>query len=344
MKKVIYVFLFALTTICASAANKESYYFQRAEEAYDNEDFDECLQFCEEGVKNNPKDGKCWAVMAEIYSKSAYARYSDALEVADIALGLLKKDKTWTAFLYAIKGDTYFKIGDYASSRQAYASAIHLSPTDIRYLISYADVCKEMKDWQKCADTYKCVLEQNPGKIFVYGELAEAEYNLRKLDDAKKHCRMAEVLSDGENIKYHLVIAQMAMDEHNLPLAAKEFARAIFLEKEYEELADTLVDMYPEVMTAAILNEVDKAPSDIETNNIAAQYFYILQDYVRSLYHLHKAYEVQESPALEIQMAYAYKRLDKLAEAEHWLKKCIDRDSIGDEENYYMLGGTYLVR
>lgn len=341
MKRALYSVLFTALALYASAAGKMSYYFQRAEEAYVNENFDECLRFCEEGVKNNVKDGHCWAVMAEIYSKRAYSRYAEALEAADKALAILKKDKTWTPFVHAIKGDVYYKIGDYPASRKSYAAAMAMNPEDMRYLISYADVCGEDGDWEECAAAYRKAMAFDPGMTYVYGELANAEYHLGQKEEARKHCRMAALLSDGENIKSHLVLAQLAMDEHNLPLAAKEFAAGMFAEKNYNEVADTLVDMYPELMTAAVLNEVEKAPADIETNSTAAVYFFNLPDYVSCLYYQHKAYEAQELPALQAYMSYAYWRLGELDEAEAMMKKALQSDSL-DADNYMSLGNISL--
>ena len=84
MKKIFYTLLIALTAQVMIAA--DSYYFQRAEEAYKNKDLDLCLRYCKEGVGKNPKDGKCWAVIAEIYSKRKYARYGEAMQAAEKAL------------------------------------------------------------------------------------------------------------------------------------------------------------------------------------------------------------------------------------------------------------------
>ena len=68
MKK-IFTFIVILVSAQYLLFAADSYYFQRAEEAYEKKDLDLCLKYCQEGVKENEKDGKCWAVIAEIYSK-----------------------------------------------------------------------------------------------------------------------------------------------------------------------------------------------------------------------------------------------------------------------------------
>ncbi|MBR1480918.1 MAG: tetratricopeptide repeat protein [Paludibacteraceae bacterium] len=377
MKRFALVLFLAVMALGAHAAGKASYYLQRAEEAYQQEDFDECLRFCQEGVKQNPKDGQCWAIMAEIYSKRAYARYAEALDASDKALPLLKQDKSWTAFIYAIRGDVYYKLGDYELSRKAYRTAISLAPANETYRISYADACATMEDWQETADAYRELLKINPGKTFVYAELADAEYHLGQTEQAKIHCQTAILLSDDENIKSHIVLAHMALDRHDLPTAAQEFARAMFLEQGYETAADTLLDLYPELLTAAVCNEVEKAPADMETNNTAAFYFYQLDDYTDCLYHLHKVLDVQESPEIlshlaavytymneldlakqyylraqqmdstnnvyDAELAYIYYLMKQSEEAELYYRKAINA-APSDNDNYRLLGTVLLLR
>ena len=104
MKKIFFIFALALCAQLISAAS-DSYYFQRAEEAYNKVDYETCLHYCKEGVKKNPKDGKCWAVIAEICSKRAFARYGEALQASEKALAVLpKKDIKWRSFVHGIRG------------------------------------------------------------------------------------------------------------------------------------------------------------------------------------------------------------------------------------------------
>lgn len=327
MKRFVFVLILATMLLHAQAATKVSYYLQRAEEAYQQEEFDECLQFCQEGVKQNPKDGHCWAIIAEIYSKRAYARYAEALDAADKALPLLKQDKTWTAFVYAVKGDIYFKLNDLPLSRDAYAKAIDIAPENETFRVSYADVCANMKDWQATADAYRQLLTINPGKTFAYAELADAEYHLGQVEQAKIHANTAILLSDDENIKSHIVLGHIALDRHDLPTSAQEFVRAMFLEEGYDAAADTLLDTYPELTTAAVLNEVEKAPADLETNNTAAFYFFQLNDYTNSLYHLHKALETKESATILSHLAVLSIYMNELEQARQYYLRAQQIDS-----------------
>ncbi len=329
MKRIFLIISLACLGLAASAAGKMSYYFQRAEEAYGQEDYETCLNYCRQGVEDNKKDGYCWAVMAEIYSKAAYGRFAEALEAADNALASLKKNDTWwVAFVHAIRGDVYYKIADYPASKEAYRKSLSIKPDNNTVIASYADVCATMGEWQPAAEEYKKLLKNNPAMAFVYAELADCEYHLGQIKEAKTDCNMAIYLSDDENIKSHIVLSKIALDEHNLPLAAKEMVRAMFLEKGYEIMGDTLVGLCPELMTAAVINEVEKAPNDFDVNNTAALYFFQTADFVTCLYYLEKAYELQEQPELNIYKATCYQQLDMFQEAQQCYLKVLEADSL----------------
>ena len=102
MKRVLYLFILLSALLNAYAAGGKSYHFQRAEEAYQQKNYDECIRISELGVQENPKDGYCWALLAEIYSKRAYGEYAKALEAADMALKYIpKNDAKWkTTLIY----------------------------------------------------------------------------------------------------------------------------------------------------------------------------------------------------------------------------------------------------
>ena len=171
MKKIFFTLLIALTAQVMIAA--DSYYFQRAEEAYKNKDLDLCLRYCKEGVGKNPKDGKCWAVIAEIYSKRKYARYGEAMQAAEKALVTLpKKDKQWIHFVHAIRGDVFYKVENYQASKEAYLVALSMQPDNTTYIYDVADVCYRLGEYEESVKYYKRYLEQSPNTIYIYGELA----------------------------------------------------------------------------------------------------------------------------------------------------------------------------
>ena len=156
MKRVLYLFILLSALLNAYAAGGKSYHFQRAEEAYQQKNYDECIRISELGVQENPKDGYCWALLAELYSKRAYGEYAKALEAADMALKYIpKNDAKWKAFLICIKGDVYYKIEDYRASKEAYGTAMSLDKENQQFIIDYADVCYVLGEYEEGIQTYE---------------------------------------------------------------------------------------------------------------------------------------------------------------------------------------------
>ena len=161
MKRIVYI-LVMLAMVAGMSAKEKSYHFKRAEEAYQQKNYDECIRISELGVKEDPKDGYCWALLAEMYSKRAYGEYAKALEAADMALKYVpKNDVKWKAFLICIKGDVYYKIEDYRASKEAYGTAMALDKDNQQFIVDYADVCYMLGEYEEGVQTYERMLEKS---------------------------------------------------------------------------------------------------------------------------------------------------------------------------------------
>ena len=344
----MFIALLVLTAANLSAANaKKSYYFQRAEEAYQQENYDEALRFGEAGVKENPKDGYCWAMLAELYSKRANGQYAKALEAADKAIKLVpKKDIRWQAFMICIKGDVYYKVEDYANARTAYRQAMLMDKERTNYLIEYADVCYVLGDYAEGVRWYEDLLEKEGSPAYVYAELAKGYYKLGRIADAKNACGMAIVLTDDENYNAHHILAQIAIDEGEPAKACREEARAIALENVAGgDITDTLLYLCHPLMDAAVKNELQKVQTDAKGHLHAANYYILARDGVRAFYHMQKAeqYGTEHKDLLQ-GYSYVYDMLGETSKAIEATLEQMASDSLSEEHKpyyYNRLGGLY---
>ena len=212
----------------------DSYYFQRAEEAYNNKDLDLCLHYCKEGVGKNPKDGKCWAVIAEIYSKREYARYGEAMEAAEKALTTLsKKDKYWIAFVHGIRGDVFYKVENLQASKESYMIALSMQPENTTYIYDLADVCYRLGEYDESIKYYQRYIDLSPNTIYIYGELAYVYYKAGKKAEAQRYCDLTNMLGQGGNPTAHRVLSMMAVDRGDYVEACREAAQAMFIRKSW---------------------------------------------------------------------------------------------------------------
>lgn len=327
MKKI---FLTLFITLCAQIAIAgDSYYFQRAEEAYQKKDLDLCLHYCKEGVAKDPKDGKCWAVIAEIYSKREYARYGEAMQAAEKALATLpKKDKVWVSFVHGIRGDVFYKVDNMQASKEAYMLSLSLQPESTTFLYDLADVCYRLGEYDEAITYFKRYIALSPSSVFIYGEMAYVYYKAGNKEEAQRCSDLANALASGRNCMAHRVLSRLAMDKADYIEACREAARAMFCGSTWYEEGDTLNSVCPELLMAAIRTEVAKAQKAAETNATAAYCTFTMQRYWEALYYLHRKMEQSDAPqSVYPELASVYERVEAYEEAEKYYTLALKTDS-----------------
>lgn len=329
MKKIIILLFLAFSTQWISAASNDSYFFQRAEEAYNNDDLDQCLLYCQKGVERNAKDAKCWAVIAEIYSKRQYARYAEALEAADKALATFsKKEIKWRAFTHNIRGNVYYKIDDMPAAKEAYLESVALDPENTSFIYELADVCLEMKQYEEAITYYDRIVTISPQLVYVYGYLAYAHYLNGNKEEAQRYCDLTNALSSEGNCMAHQVLSLLALDCEDQVTACREAVRAMFCEGSWWDKADTLNRLCPELLLAGIRYEVTNAPTDVETNSTAAYCTYMMHQYIETIYYLHRKMEQSDSPeSVYKELATTYDEVDAFDEAIKYYELTLKNDS-----------------
>ncbi len=335
LRTILCCLICSITLTGLYAKDTQSYYYQRANEAYNNDNYDETIRFSELGVQENPKDAYCWALLAEMYSKRAYAQYANALQAADQALKYLpKKAINWRAFIYGIRGNVYYKIGDYAASREAYSQAMKMNPKDEEYTICYADVCYELGDYEEGVRIYKKMMDETGFPAYGYAELAKGYYHLGRPDEAEQACRMAMVLTGDGNYDAHHILARIAIDRGMLATACREEARALALQDQASSpIADTLLYLCHPMMDAAVLNELQKTPMDANQHTHAFSYFYVSADYVRLFYHLLRAEQCGiERKDLSAAYGLAYREMGDYDKAIATIAERMEKDSLTESK------------
>lgn len=318
-----------------AAPSKTSYWFQRAEEAYGKEDLDECLQFCCKGVEENPKDGYCWAIIAEIYSKRAYARYADALEAAEKALAFLpKKDKQWIGFTHNVCGEVYYKVGDFERSIEAYKTSLAYYPNDGRIRYGLADVYREMKRYEEANKELQILLDQTPAEPVVWAAMAYNCIDLNDLASAKKHVRMSLALKPDENAEAHIASFRIAMREKNFPRAAAEQVELLKAMAFVDEVLDSLKIYAPELLVAATQQFYEMSPTDAAHMGALASVYNRVGDNIHALVWEKRASDQDESFLLRTADLFA--EFGMWEEADAAYRKVLKQDS-SNNFNYAMM-------
>lgn len=111
----------------------DSFYYRSGMSAYHDEDYAKSMEYFDEELKENPKNGYALTWKAYIYER--YEMYGQALTCIAKALECVpKKDKQWMAMSYGFRGGIQAELGDTVKALADYEQAFKIDPqTDFIY-------------------------------------------------------------------------------------------------------------------------------------------------------------------------------------------------------------------
>lgn len=262
-RSIIIILALAMISPLMAGKNEKSYWYQRAEEAYGQQDYGKTLRACEAGVRENPKDAYCWAVIAEICSKRAFAQYGRALEAADEALKYLPKKETyWIGFVHAIRGDVFYKVGEPEQSAQAYEKAVAMMPDKIEYIYALADVYRDLKRYEDAQVLLKRIVDEDPAESYVQAVLAANYLDLGDTLNAMRRVNLSLALDPDDNEMAQYVIFRIKWAQGDVLSAANQYFKILQTQSTEMAAFDSLrLDNLPLLLAASRLC-INEAPTD----------------------------------------------------------------------------------
>lgn len=342
MKRVIVYLLLAVIALPTFAEKKKSYWFQRSEEYYQNQDYESCLNSLEQGVTEDPKDAYCWAVMAEIYSKRAFAQYGKALEASEQALKYMpKKDTYWMSMIYGIRGDIYYKVEEYEQSAVAYEQAVKLLPERAEFRFSLADVYTELKRYDEAIALMQKIVEDDPAESYVQAVLARTYLEHGDTLLAEKHVKLSLALQPDNNQMAHYVLFNLAWGRGNKLQAAREYLEILHQHGTEVTAHDSLRFNDLPLLLAATHLFVNESPNDPINVAYHAGVLYEEGLYAEAYIWQKKAAAMDEEQ--ETQLAGICNELGLWEESEEILTRQLKQDSTlhGALAHLYMCKGDY---
>ena len=259
----IIILALAMISPLMAGKNEKSYWFQRAEEAYEKQDYGKCMRACEAGVRENPKDAYCWAVIAEICSKRAFAQYGRALEAADEALKYLPKKETyWIGFVHAIRGDVFYKVGEPEQSAQAYEKAVAMMPDKIEYIYALADVYRDLKRYEDAQVLLKRIVDEDPAESYVQAVLADNYLSLGDTLNAMRRVNLSLALDPDDNEMAQLVLFRIAWARGDVLQATNQYLQILHSQSTEIVAYDSLRRDNLPLLLAATRLCINEAPTD----------------------------------------------------------------------------------
>lgn len=340
---IIFVLLFGLSL---NAKNKYSYYYQRAEEYYQQEDYDQALAYLQQGVQTNKKDGYCWAVIAEIYSKYAYARYAEALDASTEALRYLSKDRWWTGFVYGVRGDIYYKIGNYPASREAYERSLQYNADNSDISSSLADTYRALGEYDKSIAQYKAILQKDPAQPYIYADMAKSCILAGRYDEARQACRMSLALYGEGNNRAYAYLGNLALAKDSNVIEACHWAMEAAFKGKWNDvttnLLDTLVQINFPMIELAALQRLESQPNDADHLALLYYLYRVKGMPVEKAYYTQQIINQGEDKGYIFDLAQAYEQLGMFDEAVNNFQKVLENDSTTANTINYVIARAAL--
>ncbi len=215
----------------------QSYNYQKATEAFKNNNYDEALDYLGRELNDNPKNYEAYFYRALIYKSKE--KYSLALTDINVAIkNFSNKEKSWLAASHRLKGELYLVIDEYNKAMDEYATAIKLSPDYIEYYIDRAQVYFEHSEYEKAEADYNQVLQRNEGEVRALAGLGRNHL-------AQKNHEQAEIILN----------KLVKLD----PEYATGFYYRAILFKEKKEFNKAIDDVF----TSYVLDESDKQAKNL---------------------------------------------------------------------------------
>ncbi len=188
MKKT---FLILTALLCLNAFFAEakpvkrnfSYAMQRASEAYDNDDYDECIKWVKQELEENPKNGYALSFLSTMYY--AKGNYGEALNEVENAIKLTpKKDKNWMSGNYITRAVINLELADTLAAIKDFETSLKLESENEPALIKYAELLYEMHDYDYSDEQFSKLIKLNPGQPLGYLGKGRNESDRKNFDSA----------------------------------------------------------------------------------------------------------------------------------------------------------------
>lgn len=201
MKHLLFVVLAFLGLNLMAQNRPESYNYQRALEAMQNEKSEEALEFFNKDVMENPKNGYSHSWIAWLYLNDE--EYGRALTASDLAIKYLpKKDSEYMIFAYNTRAGVYLHLEDTTKAIRDYTTAIKVNPEDPGPYKQRAQIYYEQEQYDLADADYDRMIELKPGDVMGYMGKGRNANGQKRWDDAIKYFDYVEKLANDYSSVY----------------------------------------------------------------------------------------------------------------------------------------------
>ena len=171
MKKVLFLtilyMMLSLASFAQSNKRPDSYNYNRAVEAIQNNNVEEALDYLKKEISEYPKNGYAYSWLA--YVREYQEEYGLALSAADLAVkNIPTKDAEYAIFALSVRARTYHHLEEDEKALADYARAIKIAPENLKLYEERAQLLFELKDYLSADKDYNKIIEIDKGNVMGY--------------------------------------------------------------------------------------------------------------------------------------------------------------------------------
>ncbi len=304
----------------------ETYNYQRGVEAITEEKYAEAINYLNQEVSENPKNGYAFSWIA--YVLALYKDNGKALDAVDLALKYIpKKDKEYVTFAYGTRAMVQLNLNDTTNALISYGNAIKADPENTDLYEKRAQVYYELKQYDYADADYYKMTTIKPGDIMGYMGLGRNANARKQWNDAIERFNYVERLSPTYS-SVHAFRAEAYQGLNDWNKCTDDIVAA--MEEEWDNKAMAIASELDEQQSTLLISKM-KVKQAGNPNSITWPYaigiiYESNNQYSKAVEAYNKANEVEVSPVTLYHISGCYEAMGENLLALDAIDKAINID------------------
>lgn len=146
---------------------QNSYNYKRAMELLQNEeDEEEALKFLQSEIREHPKNGYAYYWICCLHDNNKRAGL--ALEAANKAVELLKKDKEWISYAYRMRAQIHLALDEDGKALEDWRLSLKVTPKDVQTLSDRGEYYYRKRQYVLSDKDYESITSIEPANALGY--------------------------------------------------------------------------------------------------------------------------------------------------------------------------------
>ena len=322
------VLLLAFAMYAKDIKRPDSYNYMRAEEAVNNGNLDEALDYLQKELADNPKNGYAYFRTAWIYLQKG--ENGNALSFVDKALKFLpKKDGEYIGYSHNVKANVFSNLGQDDKAIEELGLSIKAQPEDIDYLNFRGQKYYDMEKYDLSDADYRQITKIEPGSMVGFLGLGRNAEMQEKYAEAEKNYDYAVKLSP-EEPQCYLFRADCYVKQKKWDKAIEDAVKAASINAS-SDVFDIMAKISDEPQFSQLIArleiEAKKRPEEVTFPVIAAALYNTFGKPQNAIPYLKKNMGKGNDESLHYMLADIYAKLGMYDEAAESNKIALESDS-----------------